>query len=102
MSKESEIIVKSGVNAFLLWCCGFIGLCGLHRFYLGRPWTGVLWLCTLGLLGVGQLIDLFMLGSMVRQANILNGLARASASVSNHNVVAPVIHVNLDHTKPSS
>ncbi|WHS32053.1 MULTISPECIES: TM2 domain-containing protein [Brucella/Ochrobactrum group] len=96
------MIVKSGVTAFLLWCCGFVGLCGLHRFYLGRPWTGLLWLCTLGLLGIGQLIDLFMLGSMVRQANLLNGLARASANVSNHNVVAPVIHVNVDPTKLSS
>ncbi len=62
----------------------------------------MLWLCTLGLLGIGQLIDLFTLGSMVRQANILNGLTRASANVSNHNVVAPVIHVNVGSEKLSS
>nr|WP_192798500.1 TM2 domain-containing protein [Brucella intermedia] len=100
--KLRRVRVKSGVTAFVLWCCGIVGLCGLHRFYLGRPWTGLLWLCTLGLLGIGQLIDLFMLGSMVRQANILNGLERASANVSTQNVVAPVIHVNVDPTKLSS
>lgn len=95
--------MKSGVTAFILWCCGIVGICGLHRFYLGRPWTGVLWLCTFGLLGVGQLIDLFLLGSMVRQENLLKGLAHAaSANVSNQNVVAPVIHVNIDREKLSS
>ncbi|WP_173932028.1 NINE protein [Chelativorans sp. Marseille-P2723] len=62
--------MKSGPVAFILWLCCFLGFCGLHRFYLGRPWTGLLWLLTLGLLGVGQLIDLFLLPSMIRQANL--------------------------------
>lgn len=62
--------MKSGPAAFILWLCCFIGLCGLHRFYLGRFWTGLLWLATLGLLGIGQLVDLFLLPSMVRQQNL--------------------------------
>jgi TM2 domain-containing membrane protein YozV len=62
--------VKSVAVALLLWCLCFLGLCGLHRIYVGRVGTGILWLLTLGLLGVGQLIDLFLLGSMVKIANL--------------------------------
>lgn len=58
---------KSGPTAFILWLCCLIGICGLHRFYLGRPWTGLLWLLTLGLFGIGQIVDLFLLPSMLRQ-----------------------------------
>jgi TM2 domain-containing membrane protein YozV len=62
--------MKSGPVAFLLWLLGLVGFCGLHRFYTGRIWTGLLWLLTLGLLGIGQFIDLFLLPSMVREANL--------------------------------
>lgn len=92
--------MKSGIVAFLCWLPGLIGICGIHRFYTGRTGSGLLWLLTFGLLGVGQLIDLFLLGSMVRQANMMNGLASASASVNN--VVAPVINVRIDRDGNSS
>ena len=50
--------------AYLLWALCLVGVSGIHRFYLGRPGTGVLWLVTLGLLGIGNLIDLFTIPSM--------------------------------------
>lgn len=62
--------MKSGPAAFILWLVCLVGVCGLHRIYLGRFWTGLLWLFTLGLLGIGQIIDLFLLPSMIRQANL--------------------------------
>ncbi len=87
---------KSGFTAFILWALGFVGLCGLHRFYVGRPLTGLLWLFTLGLLGLGQLFDLFFLGSMVRQANILGGLNSMNQNRNqNVNTVAPVFNVSV-------
>jgi Protein kinase domain/TM2 domain len=39
----------------------FFGICGLHRFYVGKIWTGLLWFFTLGLLGVGQFIDVILI-----------------------------------------
>lgn len=59
--------MKSEIVAYLLWL--FFGFFGFHRFYLGKFFSGVLWLLTGGLLGVGWLIDLFLIPSMVREAN---------------------------------
>ena len=58
-------IKSKGVAYFLLIGGSCVFLCGLHRFYLGKVGTGLLWLFTFGLLGVGQLIDLFTLGQQV-------------------------------------
>ena len=41
--------------AFLL--CLFLGYLGIHRFYVGKIGTGILWLLTGGLCGVGWIID---------------------------------------------
>jgi TM2 domain-containing membrane protein YozV len=56
--------------AYLCWCACFLGLCGMQRFYMGKIGTGFLWLFTLGLLGFGQLIDLFTLGGQVDTHNL--------------------------------
>ncbi len=50
---------------YLLWIFGFTGA---HRFYYGRQITGVIWFFTLGLLGIGWLIDLFLIPGMDRSA----------------------------------
>ncbi len=42
---------------------------GCHRFYFGKPITGTIWFFTLGLLGIGWLIDLFLIPSMDREAD---------------------------------
>jgi TM2 domain-containing membrane protein YozV len=46
-----------------------IGFCGIHRFYVGRPITGIIWFLTAGLLFIGQFIDLFLIPGMVDSAN---------------------------------
>ena len=51
---------------YVLWIFGFLGA---HRFYFGRPVSGTIYLFTLGLLGVGWLIDLFLMPSLERSAD---------------------------------
>ena len=45
--------------AFVL--CFFVGVLGVHRFYVGKVGTGILYLCTGGLFGIGWLIDIIMI-----------------------------------------
>lgn len=56
-------------SAYLLWFACFFQLYGLHRIYNGKIRTGILYLCTFGLFGVGQFVDLFMLPNMVDDYN---------------------------------
>ena len=57
----------SKLVGYALWILGFTGA---HRFYYGKPVTGTIWFFTLGLLGIGWLIDLFLIPSMDRQADL--------------------------------
>ena len=41
--------------------CILLGYLGLHRFYEGKIWTGILWLCTGGLCGVGVVVDAILI-----------------------------------------
>ncbi|MFA9469655.1 MAG: NINE protein [Deltaproteobacteria bacterium] len=52
---------------YLLWIFGFMGA---HRFYYGRPVSGTIWFFTLGLLGIGWLIDLVLMPSLDRSAEL--------------------------------
>jgi TM2 domain-containing membrane protein YozV len=56
--------------AYLLWFLSGFGALGLHRYYLGKICTGILWTCTGGLGMVGAIYDFFTLSGQVREANI--------------------------------
>ena len=59
----------SRTAALATWLAWIFGFGGIHRIYLGKPITGILYLFTWGLFGVGQVIDLLTMGSMVDEAN---------------------------------
>jgi TM2 domain-containing membrane protein YozV len=48
----------------------FLGVFGVHRFYLGKWGTGVLYLVTLGLFGIGLIYDFWTLNSQVSELNL--------------------------------
>jgi TM2 domain-containing membrane protein YozV len=50
---------------YILWIFGFTGS---HRFYYGKPFMGTVYFFTFGLLGIGWLIDLFLIPALDRQA----------------------------------
>lgn len=59
--------MKSKLVAYLLWF--FLGWLSLHRFYLGKIGSGIIYLITGQLLGIGWIVDLFLLGGMVDNIN---------------------------------
>tara|TARA_B100000035_G_scaffold309444_1_gene315648 strand:- start:2301 stop:2720 length:420 start_codon:yes stop_codon:yes gene_type:complete len=65
-SDETMNDTHSLLVGYLLWIFGFLGA---HRFYFGRPVSGTVYLFTFGLLGIGWLVDLFLMPSLERQAD---------------------------------
>lgn len=61
--------MKSILVAYLLWLLG--GPLGLYKFYLGRPFMGLLYVFTCGGLFIGWIIDLFTIPQQVQMANFL-------------------------------
>jgi TM2 domain-containing membrane protein YozV len=59
IAPPGAISAKSRLAATLL--CFFLGVLGVHRFYVGKVGTGILQLLTLGGLGVWVLIDFIMI-----------------------------------------
>lgn len=54
-----QVQPKSKLVTLLL--CYFLGGWGIHRFYNGKVGTGILWLLTAGLCGVGTVIDFIVI-----------------------------------------
>jgi len=66
MSMNAYNNTHSLVVGYILWIFGFLGA---HRFYFGRPVSGTIYLFTFGLLGIGWLIDLFLIPGLERSAD---------------------------------
>ena len=55
-------------DAYVLWMS--FGLLGFHHFYLKRYRWGIVYALTLGLFGVGWVVDAFRIPHLVRQLNL--------------------------------
>ena len=65
---------KSWIAALLL--CFFVGVLGVHRFYVGKVGTGILMLITFGGFGIWTLIDFIMIAIGSFKDKQGNALAR--------------------------
>jgi len=61
--KDNKVNGTDGISdksrALDLILCFLFGFLGAHRFYEGKYFTGILYLCTLGFLGLGEILDFF-------------------------------------------
>jgi TM2 domain-containing membrane protein YozV len=71
MEREAERRYIAGpVNYSLTWILlTFLGLFGVHRFYMGKIFTGLLYLFTGGLFLVGVLYDFLTLNEQLSEVN---------------------------------
>jgi hypothetical protein len=77
MEREADIRYTPGpIDYNVAWLLlAFLGFFGIHRLYLGKLWTGLLYLCTFGLFGVGYIYDMWTLND---QITLINGRSQAS------------------------
>ena len=72
MNREADIRFNDGeVDFNVAWLLlAFVGVLGIHRMYMGKWLTGLLYLCTGGLFLVGYIYDLWTLND---QISLING-----------------------------
>jgi TM2 domain-containing membrane protein YozV len=81
--------------SYIFCAVGFFGLGGLHRLYNGKVFTGLLWLCTFGFLYIGQLVDIFLIPSMVDEYELKLRLKAGLSPLGtplNQSAVASQVH----------
>jgi hypothetical protein len=61
--------MKDKTIGLLLAVLGFFGPAGLHRFYMGKTGTGLLYLFTFGLFGIGTIYDLVTMEDQIYEVN---------------------------------
>lgn len=72
MNDDADIRYQEGpVDYNVSWLLlTFLGLFGIHRMYMGKWITGLLYLCTLGFFGLGYIYDFWTLND---QVTLING-----------------------------
>jgi TM2 domain-containing membrane protein YozV len=75
MNREADIRYNEGeVDFNIAWLLlTFLGLFGIHRMYMGKWITGLIYLCTGGLIGIGYIYDFWTLND---QISLINGSPR--------------------------
>jgi TM2 domain-containing membrane protein YozV len=69
--RADQRYVAGPIDYSLAWVLlTFLGVFGIHRFYLGKWGTGILYLITLGLFGIGLIYDFWTLNSQISELNV--------------------------------
>jgi TM2 domain-containing membrane protein YozV len=71
MDRQADFRFRTGkLNYTVAWVLlTFLGLFGIHRFYMGKWFTGLIYLLTGGIVGIGYLYDLWTLNDQVSLIN---------------------------------
>jgi hypothetical protein len=69
--------VYSTRTAYILWLASFFGLAGLHRLYMGKVGSGVVYLLTWGLFGLGTIYDGITMPDQIREVRLKARMRRA-------------------------
>ncbi len=84
--------------AYILWSLCFLGFAGIHRFYLGKPFSGIIWFLTWGLFGIGQFVDLLLIPGMVEEKNSeLKGRLEARNNEQLSSEISPMLIMSPTH-----
>ena len=86
--------MKSKTTAYILLI--FLGWLGAHRFYIGKFGSGLIYMFTCGLMGIGWFFDLFTLGDKV---DIYNAIYMNRGGVNNVNTNTIVVNVDKQSEK---
>lgn len=71
MARRADLRYATGpIDYSVAWILlTFLGWLGIHRFYLGKWGTGILYLLTVGLFGIGIIYDFWTLNSQISELN---------------------------------
>lgn len=71
MDREADFRYQAGpIDYSLAWILlTFLGAFGVHRFYMGKIGTGIIFLLTGGLLGLGILYDFLTINGQISELN---------------------------------
>jgi TM2 domain-containing membrane protein YozV len=71
MDRKADFRYRTGnLDYTVAWILlTFLGLFGIHRFYMGKWATGIIYLLTGGIFGIGYLYDLWTLNDQVSLIN---------------------------------
>ncbi|NMG18670.1 NINE protein [Brasilonema bromeliae] len=94
--------MRSTGLAYLLWFTCIFGLAGTHRFYSGKYVSGIVWLFTFGLFGLGQLVDLALIPGMVEDQNLKYRMLHGSPNSNNISNTQQVVINVADYIAPNA
>jgi TM2 domain-containing membrane protein YozV len=75
MDREADIrFIPGPIDYNLAWLLlVFLGMFGIHRFYMGKIWSGILYLLTFGVFGLGYIYDMWTLNDQITLINGMSG-----------------------------
>ena len=71
MARKADLRFKEGrINYDAAWILlTFLGLLGIHRMYMAKWMSGIIYLCTLGIFGIGYIYDFWTLNDQITVIN---------------------------------